>query len=105
MYKNDGVCVFASRSRTVFTDLHETSHAYSLRPREYRKAKSPEKFPELKVPVRVVSIARKLSAIEQLSRVEICLFRGRDCRNKGHKYEETVWGPNLGFCSSGTKQD
>jgi hypothetical protein len=51
--------------------------------RDFRMVKTPKNDSWVRVPVSVVSVARKLSTIEEQPQDQSCLFSQRDRRNKG----------------------
>jgi hypothetical protein len=125
------VCVFVRLYlENGYTDLHQTWHAYSLRPwRKHRRVKTPdsilssfpgevgscssetkhewrqdqsrldyrnehdnpEKLLWVRFPMKMVSVARKLSTVEERRQVQSCLIRRGDYKNKGHDTGKLSW--------------
>jgi hypothetical protein len=55
-----------------------------------------QKFFWVRVPVRMVSVTRKLSTEDERLQDQSCLFRQEDCRNRGHNPEKCVLGLSSG---------
>jgi hypothetical protein len=90
------------------TDLHQTRHAYSLRPeREHRRVKNSRKCPDVRFLVKACPIARKLSTIEERRQDPSCLSRRGDYRNKVHNPQTllSLIPSEEGFCNSETKHN
>jgi hypothetical protein len=84
------VCMFAYSSRTDAQICTKRSMLILKPKRDFRKVKTPEKAPRIRVPVGVVPVARKLSTLEERRQDQNCLFRRGDYRNKGHNPEQ-LW--------------
>jgi hypothetical protein len=89
-----------------YTSLHQTWHAYSLRPDFFfEKVKTPEKLSSCRVLVRVVPVAQKLCMIEQQCQDQSLFWRG-DYREpttlKNCPWFEPWW---RFFCTFETKHD
>jgi hypothetical protein len=69
------VCPLIARER-IYTNLPLTWHAHTLKiGRDFRKVRTLKKVSLVPVPVRVVSIAQKLSIVEEQHQDQRCLFR------------------------------
>jgi hypothetical protein len=76
----------------VYTNLPPNWHAYALKPeKDFRKVKTPTKVSWIRVPVMMISVARKLSTLEERYQNQSCLFRRGEYRNKGHNPVKVSW--------------
>jgi hypothetical protein len=66
-------------------------HAYSSTPgREHRKVRIPDKISRVRLLVRVIPVARKLSTIKEWRKDQSCF---QEDRTQGHNPEKLSWAP------------
>jgi hypothetical protein len=74
-----------------YTDFHQTWYAQSLTPEgEYRNVEIRGKVCWIRVSVKTVNVARKLSTIEK-RQDQSYVLRQRDYRKEGHNLEKVSW--------------
>jgi hypothetical protein len=73
--------------------LSQTWHAFALKPQEILERLKVYRF---RIPVKKVSVARKVSTIEEWRHDQNCLFRRGDYRGKCNNTENTVLGSSPG---------
>jgi hypothetical protein len=90
-----GMCVYVCSliGREGINQFAPTVACLPLETRKrFQKGKNSEKkVPWVRVPVRVVSVARKLRTIEERRQDQSCLFRREDYRNKSHNSAKLSW--------------
>lgn len=83
----DVVCSLIPQER--INVLVPTWHAYGLKPGEYSRMITLRKMSWDRVPVRLVSVSRQLSMIEEQCQYQSRLFRAGGYSNKGHDLENS----------------